>query len=192
MQLVDTGSMDPPRPQETLGPPQGGPSQRNQEDTATRSAPWGGPTPALGLGCLLETPHVVESRPGSPGSCMLQACRSQGPVLKPRDLGSDLSDRPEEDKLIPGPQIADPEVSIPPDWALPTPCREWRGETTRVAHPRNGLAHASGLRVSGPFQPLSPGRNPTTSPSALPAKRPFPRYTPSKASPRPRVSPSRL
>lgn len=92
------GQRGPSKPQETLGPPGGGPSCRNQEDTATRSAPGGGPTPALGLGCLLETPHVVESWPGSPGSCMPQACSSQGPVLKPRDLGSDLPDRPGDDK----------------------------------------------------------------------------------------------
>ena len=166
MQLVDTGSMDPPRPQETLGPPQGGPSQRNQEDTATRSAPWGGPTPALGLGCLLETPHVVESRPGSPGSCMLQACRSQGPVLKPRDLGSDLSDRPEEDKLIPGPQIADPEVSIPPDWALPTPCREWRGGD----HPGCPPTQRPGTRLRPPCLRPFPAAFSRKEPNHLPQR----------------------
>lgn len=63
-------------------------------------------------------------------------------------------------------------------------------ETIQVTHPHSGLVPAAGLHVSGPFQPLPPGRSPTTFSSTLPAKRPFPHRTLCKASPRPRVSPS--
>lgn len=126
--------------------------------TSSRNAPCGG-VPAW----LTRITHASGSQ--FPGSC-----------FKAMGSGLGLADRPGEDKPDSWASGRRPRGLCPsrPGTANPRPGAGM--ETIRVAHPHSSLVPAAGLRVSGPFQPLSPGRNQTTSPSALPAKRPFPRH----------------
>lgn len=123
--------------------------------TSSRNAPRGG-VPAR----LTRITHASGSQ--FPGSC-----------FKAMGSGLGLADRPGEDKPDSWASGHRPQGLCPSRLGTANPRPGAGMETIRVAHPHSSLVPAAGLRVSGPFQPLPPGRNQTTSPSALPAKRPF-------------------